>query len=405
MATTNPGDARDRAPRIAVIGAGLAGAVAADRLARAGAAVTVIEKSRGPGGRAATRHRDAWRFDHGMQYFTARTEPFRRAVAAWQDAGVVATWTPRLEAAAPDSAGSLPDSAGSGGAGSGAESGGGATAGGRPRSSGGAPLSSERVTPGEWFVGIPGSNAPCRALLDASGVRFITGVRIARVDPSPRGPCLHVDRTAGTPGRAPTPPAPELVAELESEPFDAVLVTAPAPQIPELLPDAPALAASVADVRLAPCWALMLGLDRAVDVPWDVRRRADEPLAWIARESSKPGRPNRADGPGETWMIHASPGWSADHVDRDREDAAETLAAMAAEILGPDVRHPAVRMAHRWRYALVTQPADEPCIWDRASRIGLGGDWAVAGRFESAFTSGWTLAESAAESLGLGAGD
>lgn len=401
MATTNARDAHDSAPRIAVIGAGLAGAVAADRLARAGAAVTVIEKSRGPGGRAATRYRDGWHFDHGMQYFTARTEPFRRAVASWQDAGVVATWAPRLEAAAMDPAGSLPDPAASA-----AGLGGGAAAGGHPSgSSDAAPLSAAINAPSDWFVGVPGSNAPCRALLHASHARFITGVRIARVEPSPRGPCLHVDRTSGTPGRAPAPPAPELVSELESEPFDAVLVTAPAPQIPDLLPDAPELAATIAGVQLAPCWALMLGVDRSVDVPWDVRRRADEPLAWITRESSKPERPNPNDGPGETWMMHASPAWSATNVDLDREEAAETLLSMAAEILGSGVRNPVVRMAHRWRYALVTTPADEPCIWDESSRIGLGGDWAVAGRFESAFTSGWTLAEAAAQGLGLTVGD
>lgn len=50
---------------IAVIGAGLAGLTAAEALAREGHAVRVWEKSRGVGGRTATRRADDLRFDHG----------------------------------------------------------------------------------------------------------------------------------------------------------------------------------------------------------------------------------------------------------------------------------------------------------------------------------------------------
>ena len=41
-------------PRVAVVGGGLAGLAAAVAAARAGAAVTVFERSKEPGGRAST---------------------------------------------------------------------------------------------------------------------------------------------------------------------------------------------------------------------------------------------------------------------------------------------------------------------------------------------------------------
>ncbi len=53
------------ADRVAVVGAGLAGLVAASRLAAGGCAVTVFEKSRGLGGRLATRRAEWGTFDHG----------------------------------------------------------------------------------------------------------------------------------------------------------------------------------------------------------------------------------------------------------------------------------------------------------------------------------------------------
>ena len=62
--------------RIAVIGAGMAGLACAHELLRADAKVTVFERSRGLGGRLATRRQGDLAFDHGAQFVTARSRPF-----------------------------------------------------------------------------------------------------------------------------------------------------------------------------------------------------------------------------------------------------------------------------------------------------------------------------------------
>jgi len=85
---------------IAIIGAGLAGLACADKLAAAGRAVTLFDKGRGPGGRMSTRRRETadgvacW--DHGAQFFTARTPDFQTVVANWGACGVVAAWRGRF---------------------------------------------------------------------------------------------------------------------------------------------------------------------------------------------------------------------------------------------------------------------------------------------------------------------
>ena len=61
-----------RAPRVAVVGAGLGGMSAAIRLAAAGYAVTVFEKQAGPGGKAFSNDLGAYRFDTGPSLFTLR---------------------------------------------------------------------------------------------------------------------------------------------------------------------------------------------------------------------------------------------------------------------------------------------------------------------------------------------
>jgi len=64
--------------RIAVVGAGVAGMSCAAELARTDARVSVFERSRGLGGRLATRRERGATFDHGAQFVTARSRPFSR---------------------------------------------------------------------------------------------------------------------------------------------------------------------------------------------------------------------------------------------------------------------------------------------------------------------------------------
>ena len=80
------------ASRIAIIGAGMAGLAAARRLKHHDVDVTIFEKSRGVGGRMATRRVDDLRFDHGAQYFTINDKRFDAVVNEWQAAGHVQEW-------------------------------------------------------------------------------------------------------------------------------------------------------------------------------------------------------------------------------------------------------------------------------------------------------------------------
>lgn len=78
--------------RIAVVGAGPAGAMAARTLARHGHRVTVFEKSRGPGGRTATRYAGEQRFDHGAPSFRTDDPRLARWIKSWLQHGILAEW-------------------------------------------------------------------------------------------------------------------------------------------------------------------------------------------------------------------------------------------------------------------------------------------------------------------------
>lgn len=79
-------------PRTGVVGAGLAGLMAARALVAAGHDVVLFDKGRSPGGRLATRRIGDARVDHGAQFFTVRTDAFARHVDAWIADGLVHEW-------------------------------------------------------------------------------------------------------------------------------------------------------------------------------------------------------------------------------------------------------------------------------------------------------------------------
>ena len=78
--------------RVAVVGAGLSGLVAARSLVAAGHEVTVLDKGRSVGGRLATRRIAGATLDHGAQFFTVRGDAFRAQVDDWLARDLVHVW-------------------------------------------------------------------------------------------------------------------------------------------------------------------------------------------------------------------------------------------------------------------------------------------------------------------------
>lgn len=78
---------------VLVIGAGMTGLSAGQRLREQGRRVLVLEKARSAGGRMATRRIGPGRADHGAQFLTAHTPAFAAALAGWEAAGLIYPWT------------------------------------------------------------------------------------------------------------------------------------------------------------------------------------------------------------------------------------------------------------------------------------------------------------------------
>lgn len=310
---------------VLIVGAGLAGLSAARQLSDNGVDVTVIEKSRSPGGRMSTRRSTYGNFDHGAQYFTSSTPEFSTLINQLVESGHVGSWQPNGK-----------DSA-------------------RP-----------------WWVGQPGMSAFGKAITGDLDIQFqVMATRINRIE---GGYSVEIE-----------------AADSSGDPISAQRVVAaiPAPQAAALLAPLDPAFTAINNVVMAPCWATMVSFDSDPGtVPDILRGGPSDPLALIARNSSKPGQS------GTNFVLHASPAWSRERLEDDREVVAgDMLSAMRTAVRKhtslPDPIH---CVAHRWRHAQTETPLDAPFIANDASTLMACGDWCIGGRVEAAHQSGLALA-------------
>jgi renalase len=312
---------------IAIIGTGIAGLSAAQTLHAAGHSVQLFDKSRGSGGRMASKRSDAGALDLGAQYFTARDRRFVDVVHDWQARGWVAQWSPSLYNSHDGTLGASPD---------------------------------EQV---RW-VGSPRMSAITRAMLGALPVTF--DCRITEVFRGEQHWQL-VDANGNSHG-----------------PFSHVIVAAPAPQASALLSSAPKLATAAASVAMDPTWAVALAFSTPLQTPVEGCFVRGGPLDWLARNRSKPGRDSQLD----TWVLHATSQWTKQHLDLSKEAVNEQLLGAFAELIGCTVPAPTLSLAHRWLYARPASAHQWGALADADLGIYACGDWCLSGRVEGAWLSG-----------------
>jgi len=318
--------------RTAVIGAGLSGLVLA-RALRDHAEVSVFEKSRGFGGRMATRRRNDFQFDHGAQYFSAKTESFRRYLEPWLDAGVVAHWDARFV----EFEGNRIDSR--------------RTWSGRPA----------------HYVGVPGMSALGGALAQSLDVK--TESRVDRIAGQAGAWRLHGDEAA------------------DLGEFDWVVSSIPAAQAATLLPQTFAHLDLVAQRNMSGCYALMLGFDEPLPIDWDAALIRQADISWISQDGSKPGRG------GNTLLVQATNHWSEAHMDLNERAVTEHMLAEIERITGLAGDHARYSALHRWRYANTAKQEGPRALVDPVQQLVACGDWCIHGRVEAAYLSGLDAAE------------
>lgn len=342
---------------IAIIGAGMAGLKAANTLHRIGVNVTVFEKSRGLGGRLASRRTEFGHFNHGAQYVTARDPGFNAFLQEATEFKVAQNWSPNLHR-------------GSGATGS-------AATGTNDTLS---PIARHvgNLAEEQWYQGAPQMNKLIRPLVDTFPIQ--KQHRIIGIEPvNQRSFMLH-DDLDGSFG-----------------PFDGVIFTAPAPQTADLLrPLAPRFG-PIDEVVMAPCWAVMAAFEKPLPTGFDAMLYPSAEISWAARSSQSDDALHRRTP--DAWVLHASPEWSRAHLEEDKERVIEKLLEALRAASGVKLPELHSVQAHRWRYARTEVPLGMSHLNGMNGRVIAAGDWCLGARVEAAWRSGRSAAHSMIETL------
>lgn len=311
---------------IAVIGAGMAGITAARQLSSI-ARVTVFEKSRGYGGRMAVRRSGPWQFDHGAQFFTARYPEFRQFLSPLIDDQSIAEWQIKVVTLA----------------------------------AGRKPFKRELFEP--HYVAVPAMNEMVKQM--ASGLDVKLETRVNAIKHGEQGWSLRDNNDIGLGN------------------FNYVIAAIPAPQCLELLPADFSMREHLKSVRLSPCFALMLGYERSVKLNFGAAVLHNSPLAWVAVNSSKPGRETPT-----SILVHSSNEWAEENLDRPTEQIQQEMLSALKEFLGEKVSNPDHMELHRWRYARTDRFLKSGTLLDLKHGLAACGDWCLGNRVEDAYLSG-----------------
>ena len=319
--------------KIAIIGAGMAGLTAA-QLLKDHAAVTIFEKSSSVSGRMATRRADPYSFDHGAQFFSAKTTEFKNFIAPMIATGVLKPWNARFVEIE----------------------------------------NADIVQSRNWadsyphFVGDPGMNAVGKFLSEDLNVQVKS--RVHSIEKSGNQWSLVGEnyRNLGN--------------------FDWILLAIPAVQAAEILPSSLPLQEEVSSIKMEGCFSVMLGFTEPLPIEFDAALVRGNDISWISVNNSKPGR----EGP-FSMLVHSTNSWADANSHMDRGEALDYLCSQVSRAIGHDVANANHKAIHQWLYANTKKHGDATHFIDQSKNIGVCGDWVIQGRIEAAFTSGFKLAQ------------
>lgn len=320
-------------PTIAIIGAGLSGLSLAHQL-HADFDVTLFEKHYCAGGRMASRQHDKSWFDHGAQFFTAKTDAFNDFLSPLIKQGVIQVWN-----------GNFIEFKGE-----------------------------QIVRRDSWtteyphWVGCPTMSAIGCSLSTSLQVNYST--LISSTIHTAQGWMLTDDnqQTFG--------------------PYDWLVFSLPPQQIAAITPPFISFKETLSNYEMRGCCALMLELDTSIKLEFDAAVVTDTNISWISVNNSKPERGNNT-----TVVVHSTNTWADSHQRSDLQqlklqmidEFCRVTKTQASSITYSDIK--------RWQYANITKQTGPDYLIDTKHHAAACGDWCIQGRVEAAFTSAFQLAE------------
>ncbi len=332
---------------VAIIGAGLAGITCGQYLQQQGQTVVLLEKSRGLGGRMATRRLQNTIADHGAKFLTNQGSQTEKLIANLVAKGVVEPWRGMKDG----------------------------------------------------YIAPLGMSAIAKHL--ATGLDIRLNHKVNQINPTDQGWSIVFD-TSDLDHPLESIAARALVIAIPAP--QALALLSPLVNLAENALDASYLT-QLAGVEYDACITVMAGytseLQQTLDIQtptWQAVTFPEDPiLAWLGIDSTK-----RLQPPQPVVVLHSTPDFAAQHLESvDLNSLGQELLHIASTPLLPELNSPQWFQVHRWRYAQPKTFFNAACFpAPTTSPLVCCGDWCVGsspenprgGFLENALASGLAAA-------------
>ena len=320
--------------KIAIIGAGISAITIAQNL-KAIASVSLFEKSRGVGGRMAFRRSGSYEYDHGAQFFTAKTKNFKNFIKPLIRENVIKRWDARFAEFKNNK------------------------------------LLRQITWGSEYphYVGAPGMNSISKYL--SKGLDVKLNIKVNKIIRNAADSWELFDDNLNNLGE-----------------FDWVISTAPPIQSAEILPECFKHHNDLLNKEMVGCFSLMLGFSKALPLSWDAALITDADISWVSINNSKPDRVKSF-----SMLVHSTNAWAEKHLSDNPQSVISYLTRETSKIIGHDTNQADHIDLHAWRYANIGKQAKSDLLIDYDNSLAACGDWLIHGRIESAFEVGLMMAK------------
>lgn len=176
---------------------------------------------------------------------------------------------------------------------------------------------------------------------------------------------------------------------MRGEDFDAIVLTPPIPQTAELLMTA-GESRNFNGCRYRMCLSVLFGFDQPLDTPYHALIEPDqtEPLTWLSIESVKVPGPFRAPEGHSAMVAQMSARYSRYAYDKSDDEIIKETLIDVSRIFGDKFKSPVVSGLMRWKHSHASNTVSFESVNKPGSKLVIASDGLIGARLQQAYDVG-----------------
>ena len=312
---------------VAVIGAGITGMTVANLLQKK-VKLTVFEKSRGVGGRMATRRAEPYQFNHGAQYFKIENKEFKNFLQPLiQNKIIKHLETNHIEILNKEV------------------------------------IKSTKTYDKIYYTPVSKMNSVIKYFINNNFfIKLLCKIE-KTVKENDKWFIINSDNVS-------------------YGPYDWLFITIPPNQALEILYNNFKFLDIIKKIKMRSCYSLMLGFDKIKEFDFDTALFLDEDVKWLSiRKKIIENKKYYS------LLINSSYNFAEKHVNGSKDKISDYLIKQVSDILKYKLNNYEHKALHFWKYAMSEKNYNLGSLLDENLKVVVCGDWCMNGRVEGGFLS------------------